>query len=113
MNLNRITLKKSKSLFHKERFAPITLYLKTTLGAKGANRSRVTLSKERKYESADIVYDISFYVSKVSFLLLYSIHQQNDGFLQLNIKHNFLPYSVLYNVLYCTIWAVKLQFTQN
>ena len=29
-NLKRITLKKSKSIFHKERIAPVTLYLQTT-----------------------------------------------------------------------------------
>ena len=29
-NVKRISLKKSKSLFHKERIAPVTLYLKTT-----------------------------------------------------------------------------------
>ena len=52
-NLKRITLKKRESLFHKERIAPITLYLKTTL-------SSVALYKKSDQRDLYIENDILF-----------------------------------------------------
>ena len=87
MNLKRITLKKSESLFHEELIAPFTLNLKATLYLvslyKQCNRRELLFLKQKEQKS-EFLLSVSYYLVLL-FLLSVSYY----------LVLSFLPLSVL------------------